>query len=421
MLRFTGVLTRCLFLAGLLWPCRARAAEPPVEWVEPQTGHRIVRLSRLPGSVSLYFHQNAFTPEGDKLLMTTPEGLSTVDLKTREIQVVVPRGQFQGGGSSEIEMGRRSRQVYFMQRTPTGSVIRATHIDTLESHEIVKLPRGASFNGVNADESAVFGTMNLTPRGDAGPDSSSRRMRTASPGSPRSMQFWHASISGGEIQTFHPSTDWLNHGQCSPTDPTRVLFCHEGIWQDVDRVWTIALGENDARLLHKRQGPHEIAGHEFFSRDGQWVWYDLQTPRSAEFWLAGVHLNSGERIQYRLKRAEWSVHYNISPDGRLFAGDGGGPNSVANQTPLPEKRRLTPSGNGPWIYLFRPQSKFEPATISGEPGRSGELAAERLVDLAMHDYSLEPNVNFTPDGQWIVFRSNMHGERHVYMVAVEKE
>ncbi len=33
-----------------------------------------------------------------------------------------------------------------------------------------------------------------------------------------------------------------------------------------------------------------------------------------------------------------------------------------------------------------------------------------------HDYRLEPNITFTPDGKWLVFRSNMHGPVHVYAV-----
>jgi oligogalacturonide lyase len=105
----------------------------------------------------------------------------------------------------------------------------------------------------------------------------------------------------------------------------------------------------------------------------------------------------------------------------VFAGDGGGPGSVANQTPLPEKRRLDPPGNGQWIYLFRPENHLDDGSLSGQPAKLGTLAAERLVDLSAHDYDLEPNVTFTPDGKWIVFRSNLHGERHVYMVSVQKE
>ena len=50
----------------------------------------------------------------------------------------------------------------------------------------------------------------------------------------------------------------------------------------------------------------------------------------------------------------------------------------------------------------------------------GMLVSERLVNLSKHDYQLEPNVTFTPDMKWIVFRSNMHGPRHVYAVEVAK-
>ena len=41
----------------------------PREWVDPDTGHRVVRLSDEAGSQSLYFHQNAYTPDGTKLVM----------------------------------------------------------------------------------------------------------------------------------------------------------------------------------------------------------------------------------------------------------------------------------------------------------------------------------------------------------------
>jgi oligogalacturonide lyase len=50
----------------------------------------------------------------------------------------------------------------------------------------------------------------------------------------------------------------------------------------------------------------------------------------------------------------------------------------------------------------------------------GTLRAEKLVDLTKHNYKTEPNVTFTPDGQWIVFRGNMHGTTHVYAVEVKK-
>ena len=409
-------------LLMLLLPSLSPAQQPsspktvPTEWIDAQTGHRMVRLSREAGSSSFYFHQNAYSPEGDKLLISTPSGLTTVNLKTRELDVVVPRGASSSGGSSGLEVGRKTRHVYYMRRDASGSAVLATHLDTKATREVARLPAGASLNGVNADETLLFGTISER-RPDQDRQSSPRNRAQAGP---RAMKFFTANIATGEQQTFHPATDWLNHGQCSPTDPQLALFCHEGTWHDVDRVWTIPFGARDAKLMHCRQQPFEIAGHEFFSRDGQWVWYDLQTPRASQFWLAGVNVSTGERLRYAVPRDEWSVHYNVSADGKLFAGDGGGPNSVANRTPMPDNKPLKPRGNGQWIYLFRPQAEFEAASISGEPAKSGRFVTEKLVDLTDHDYSLEPNVTFTPDGQWIVFRSNMHGERHVYAVEIAK-
>jgi oligogalacturonide lyase len=237
----------------------------------------------------------------------------------------------------------------------------------------------------------------------------------------RSLALVVTDLKSGASKKIHYSTEWLNHLQASPADPHRLLFCHEGAWHQVDRVWTIRTDGTQLKLMHKRTMRYEIAGHEFFSHDGKWVWYDLQTPRSKEFWLAGVNVETGERVRYPVAREHWSVHYNVSRDGKLFAGDGGGPGSVANQTPLPQPKRLDPPGNGQWVYLFTPAgAPFESIKVGDEAVKVGKLGVEKLVDLSNHDYRLEPNVTITPDNKWVVFRSNMHGPTHVYAVEVAK-
>src|SRR5262245_52106021 len=50
------------------------AAELRDQWIDPETGHRILRLSRVPGGgQSLYFHQNGFTVAGDKVIFESSE------------------------------------------------------------------------------------------------------------------------------------------------------------------------------------------------------------------------------------------------------------------------------------------------------------------------------------------------------------
>src|SRR5947208_9036519 len=225
------------------------------------------------------------------------------------------------------------------------------------------------------------------------------------------MELFVMDARSGDVRTFHPSHDWLNHLQFSPTDPQLLLFCHEGPWHQVDRTWLIHADGTALTQVHHRTMLMEIAGHEFFGGDGKTVWYDLQTPRGEDFWLGGYEIASGARTWYHLQRDEWSVHFNVSPDGKLFAGDGGGEGMVAH------------AKNGKWIYLFRPEfprNNMEPDIDSSGLIKTGVFRSERLVDMSKHDYKLEPNVTFTPDMKWIVFRSNMHGATQVYAVEIEK-
>jgi oligogalacturonide lyase len=190
------------------------------------------------------------------------------------------------------------------------------------------------------------------------------------------------------------------------------MFCHEGTWHEVDRIWTIRTDGTGLKKIHTRTMNMEIAGHEFFSADGKTIWYDLQTPRGQDFWLAGYDIASGKRTWYHLDRNEWSVHFNVSADGGLFAGDGGDSEMVAR------------APDGKWIYLFRPERVPDLAGIRNPNADHlidpGVFRSERLVNMAKHDYRLEPNFTFSPDRKWIIFRSNMLGPTHVFAVEIAK-
>jgi oligogalacturonide lyase len=392
-------LLRPLFLSALLISAVGWSQEPPREWIDPDTGHRVVRLSDEPGSSGFYFHQNRYTAQGDKMVFSTREGLAVFDFKTRRINLLVQ------GATRDAVVGRKSRQVFYMK----GDTVYATNIDTGATRAIVKNAELRSGSGlaVNSDETLLAGSY-VDGKSEAGdnqhPEAARPEGQDNPPGKGAMMErrlaaripmaLYTINIKSGEIKTFNHSMDWLNHVQFSPTDPELIMFCHEGPWHKVDRIWTIHTDGTGLRKIHTRKMEMEIAGHEFFNPDGKIIWYDLQTPKGKEFWLAGVVLATGEAIRYRVQRSEWSVHFNVSQDGKLFAGDGGGPTSVA----APE--------NGQWIYFFIPEN--------------GSLKAEKLVNLAKHDYRLEPNVTFTPDGKWIVFRSNMLGPTQIYAVEVRK-
>src|SRR6266508_82451 len=198
--------------------------EPPREWIDPDNSQRVVRLYDKPGSQSLYFHQNAYTPDGTKLVITTPTGLATINLKTRAIEKMVE------GRVNLIMTGRKTGQAYYVR---TGAVY-AVNLDTKVAREIAKLPPRGSVATVNADETLLAGTIT---EGTV-PGAPESRGRDSYPGKGSMMerrlaarlplQMFVLSVKTGEVHTILRSTDWLNHLQFSPTDPALLLFCHEG-------------------------------------------------------------------------------------------------------------------------------------------------------------------------------------------------
>ncbi len=134
----------------------------PTEWIDPDTGHRVVQLSREPGSESLYFNLNPFTPDGRKMVITSPTGISLIDLQTHEVEKIVP------GRLHIIMVGHKTGQIYYVAtKTENGATNRwVCSIDpnTKAVREIMKLPRGQEVSTVNADETLLCGT--ITERND---------------------------------------------------------------------------------------------------------------------------------------------------------------------------------------------------------------------------------------------------------------
>ena len=67
----------------------------------------------------------------------------------------------------------------------------------------------------------------------------------------------------------------------------------------------------------------------------------------------------------------------------------------------------------------RPE-KMDTMKVGNDDVKIGKFDVEKLVDLSKHNYTLEPNLTFTPDNKWIVFRSNIQGGSQVYAVEIAK-
>lgn len=367
-------------------------------WIDATTGHKIEKLINREGdNRSFYFHNNPFLPTIDNkdwLMLfygSTPNGnqLFSIDLNSKKITQITHKTGIKKG---EI-VGPKTRKVFYR----LNDSIFSTHIDTYKTEFIYKFPddKVGSVATLNADETLLGGVLSSKEEQEIfkkNPTKGSYFDKIYEAKLKRTLVT--IDISNGKLSQLFSENAWLNHEQFSPTNPNLFMYCHEGPWHKVDRIWNIDITSKEREIIHKRTVHREIAGHEFFSPDGNTIWFDLQIPRGETFYLAGKHLDSDKETRYALKRDEWSIHFNISPDLKTFAGDGGDEGQVAR------------AKDGKWIYHFTP--------------KKDSLVSEKLVNMKNHNYDLEPNVHFSPNGKQIIFRANFEGNTQVYAVDIQK-
>ena len=405
-------------------PTPEEIAHPPKSWIDKDTGHRVIRLTDEPGSASFYFNVNAYTPDGKEMVYTTRDGISVLDLKTLKTRSVVK------GKVHTLVVGHKTPSIFYVK--PEENAVYKTNVDTGETTMLAKLPPRGNIVSVNADETLAAGTYDEE---DPSKEQNGRNDRSQTTAQPTGVSqtspldqplnkgqmmerrlaariplvLYTLDLRNGKVTPLLHSTDWVNHLLFSPSDPNLLMYCHEGPWHKVDRIWTIHTDGTHNQLMHKRTMAMDIAGHEFWGQDGRTVYYDLQTPRGEDFWVASFNLETGKRNWYHLDRNEWSIHFNVNEKTGLFTGDGGDPHQVAR------------APDGEWIYLFRPKKIQSEGMIDRDDLiQPWVFQSEKLVNMSKHNYTLEPNVSFTPDMKMVIFRSNMFGPTYVFGVEVEK-
>jgi len=376
-----------------------------------------------------------------------------------------------GGAARAIVVGHKTDSIFFTRMDPAtrSNAVYKADTNTGEIRKLIDLPPRVSISSVNADETLGAGTYNEAdcPGGDPNAPNAflpaqaggfgrgggaAGAPAAAAPASPSAAGAAAAAanpiLGGANVQSddkgammerrlaartpvvfftirlepgpngekagaikmlFH-STDWIGHMLFSPTDPNLIMYCHEGMWQKVDRIWLIHTDGTQNTLVHKRTMAMEIAGHEFWGLDGKTIWYDWQYPKGEDFFVASYNLETHKRVAYHLQRNEWSIHFNLTQDLDLFCGDGGDSGQVA-QAP-----------DGEWIELFRPQMIGGTEGALNDPNffQPGVFHSEHLVNMAHQNYRAEPNPRFSPDKKYVFFTSNMFGRGYVFAAEVAK-
>ena len=121
-------------------------------------------------------------------------------------------------------------------------------------------------------------------------------------------------LRSGQGRLLVGENKWLAHPRFRP-GTTEVLYCHEGPWGEVERLWLMRPGAAGPKNLRPREGEEEL-GHEYWSGSGHevcYVYYPDRTGRGAT--VRCVDVESGkERIVSRCSRFGWLTANNDNSD-----------------------------------------------------------------------------------------------------------
>jgi oligogalacturonide lyase len=205
----------------------------PREWIDKDTGHKVVRLSGHTGPISnWYFHNNPFIEqkagEGDRMVFSDEADgvrqLFTVNLKDAKVEQLTTDAM----QKRMLPMiARATREVLYQ----SGDTIYATSIDTHQTRKLTTFPEGTrgGIATINADGTLFAGSF-------AAPEQAEINRKY-----PKKSEFFDRiydahlrnsiftiDIKTGEFKVVHAENNWLGHIQFSPTDPNILMFCHEG-------------------------------------------------------------------------------------------------------------------------------------------------------------------------------------------------
>ncbi len=297
--------------------------------------------------------------------------------------------------------GMNRRAFYFAGRT-----LKAVGLDDLVEQELMEVPSGfipASLTCTHDGRYLAFTMVELadaelcTARFEAEFSGGSKGFREKFFRYPSSVIIRYDM----ETQTGYAVTGELRrmtHVIIHPLDADIILFCHEGPWHLVQRMWVANVATDEVHPLIETKRHLERVGHEFFTAGGRVGTQYSYRYRPDMDWLhhADIYVNPDgsdeQRYYYPYRRP---VHVHAHPFEAMAVGDTG---QIREEDP--DWRR--------YISLV----KYDDARHRAIVGR-----------LCAHDTSWRksshPHPVFTPDGTHVLWASDTRGRMNVYMAPAD--
>lgn len=371
---------------------------------DPYSEREITRLTSYLGhSNHFYFTDPCWFNNGRSLIfMSDREGQSNLFRYDLDDGRITQMTDLKGPGKARGCISTVNNANYFWWQ---GQMIELD-LDTLEERVIWELPPGmVPDNRANPTADGRYLCSRLMEDiAQARPtiDFAYSRFREHFHARPLS-QIIRVEIATGQMEIIHEDRCYIGHINTSPSLPDVLTFCHEGPWHLVEqRIWGLNIASGETwKIRDQDDGKNLAIGHEYWFADGKRIGYhgrpridDRTADRPLGDHIFG-HIQWDNSDPVEVHFPFHSGHFH-SLDERIIVGDG---------TPAQAGNRWKDSQ--PFIQLF----KWDGEQYIGPR----ILAYHRSTFNNQHAH---PHPRFTPDGQHVLYSSDLTDYSNMYLVEV---
>jgi oligogalacturonide lyase len=361
------------------------------------TGVELIQLTDSQGDTyHPYFTKTLIDAENEYMLVSSNRtgAWQLYTLRFRDGQMVQLTDEEQIYVFSSVLDMNHHKVYYFAGRT-----LKCVRLDNLEVEELMQIPQGFRPSDLSITNNGDFLAFSYIEEMEVSTKTSAiySEMREKHFRRPTSV------IVRFDVHKKLPfvvwgEREWISHVNISPVDPNLILFCHEGPWHLVHRLWIARIDlDHVSPLIDQRRGLERI-GHEFFTASGRiGVQYSYRDRLGEEFYRHGdIFVNadgSDERRYYYPYTRPGHIQLNYAET--LGVGD-------RAHISLDMKDH-----NRNYISLLKYEGKQIEVGLLCKHGAS-------WTSQVSHPHPL-----FTRDDRHVIFSSDRTGKANVYMALVD--
>jgi oligogalacturonide lyase len=392
------------------WVDMSKGQKYPSEKAEhdgKKFGRKVSQLTNQRGwHIIPYFTNTAFTPDSKTIAFHSNRhgktDIFTVEIRSGEITQLtdippnIPAPSLRYFQEGEHYPRVRCDLVSWIDRTVYfhgGNEFRRVSIDTLEEEVLWRVPDDiiAGLPHMNSDGTLiVFPAMDVELFNIAEDEKPQfqhsvwRRVKE----NPYLMSYLIVlDLTTRKVAEWTRENSWISHAQFSPLDSKRILYCHEGVWEDVDdRIWMFDRTTGEKWNLRK-QTSDVCIGHEMWITGTERVLY--------HGWI-------GEKTMFGFINADGSDMVEYLADSRFYG-------------------HFCPNRYGSVLVTDAGIHKDMISLVTFEDGKVVFEPLCRHGSIWKHGWD-HPHPHFSPDGKWIVFTaSHSIYNSDIYLVEVPEK